>query len=75
MFAANRDPRMGAAYQTMLTDWKNAGGQTFMLFSDVGRYAASGMWGLRETMFDTSAPKWQAAVNWRDNVRCWWTGC
>lgn len=75
MFAANRDPRMGAAYQQLLTDWKNAGGETFMYFSDVGAYKQSGMWGMRESMFDESNPKWKSAVNWRDNVSCWWTGC
>jgi hypothetical protein len=75
MFAANRDARMGSAYQTMLTDWKNAGGGTFMLFADVGKYAKSGMWGLRESQFDESAPKWKTAVKWRDTVPCWWAGC
>ncbi len=75
MFAANRDARMGTAYQQMLTNWKNAGGQTFMLFSDVGIYSHSGMWGMRESMYDQSNPKWQAAVSWRDKVVCWWSGC
>ena len=75
MFAANRDARMGTAYQEMLTNWKNDGGQTFMLFSDVGIYSHSGMWGMRESMFDESNPKWKAAVSWRDKVACWWTGC
>jgi hypothetical protein len=75
MFAANRDARMGTAYQTLLTDWKNAGGGTFMYFSDVGVYSKSGMWGMRENMFDESNPKWKSAVSWRDQVTCWWTGC
>ncbi len=74
-YAANRDPRMGAAYQKMLTAWKSAGGQTFMLFNDVAKYSKSGMWGMRENQFDETAVKWKAAVNWRDKVSCWWTGC
>ena len=75
MLAANRDPRMGAAYQTMMQDWKAAGGQTFMFFADVGVYNKYGMWGLKENQFSDNAPKWKAAVQWRDNVACWWSGC
>ena len=74
MVAANRDARMGVAYQAMMADWKNAGGQTFMMFSDVGSYTKSGMWGLRENQFDVTTPKWIAATSWRDRA-CWWTGC
>jgi hypothetical protein len=77
MTAANRDARMGAAYQTMLQDWVAAGGQTFALFTDVGLYNQYGFWGLRESQFATTAnsPKWQTAVQWRDSTACWWAGC
>lgn len=74
MAAANRDARMGATYQTMMTAWKNAGGQTFTFFADVGTYGSGGMWGLRENQFDTSTPKWKTATQWRSQA-CWWTGC
>ena len=74
MIAANRDARMGAAYQTMMNDWKNAGGQTFAFYDDMSVYGKGGMWGLRESMSDTTNPKWLAATQWRDQA-CWWTGC
>ena len=77
MIAANRDARMGAAYQTMLQDWVSAGGQTFALFNDVSPYTKWGFWGLRESQFATTAnsPKWNTAVQWRDSTPCWWSGC
>ena len=77
MIAANRDPRMGAAYQAMMQDWVAAGGQTFALFTDISLYNQSGFWGMRESQFATAAnsPKWQAALQWRDRTACWWSGC
>ncbi len=74
MAAANRDARMGASYETMMKNWRDAGGQTFMLFADASVYARGGFWGLRESQFGTS-PKWNVAVKYRDNVGCWWSGC
>jgi hypothetical protein len=77
MTAANRDARMGAAYQVMLQDWAAAGGQTFALFTDIATPSKYGFWGLRESQFDTTAnaPKWKTAVQWRDATACWWAGC
>ena len=77
MTAANRDVRMGAAYQTMLQNWQSAGGQTFSLFTDIATPSKYGFWGLRESQFDTTAnaPKWSTAVQWRDSKACWWAGC
>ena len=74
MTAANRDARMGTAYQQMLQDWRAAGGQTFMFFTDVKTVGTSGMWGLKENQFDAAAPKWKTATQWRTSA-CWWTGC
>jgi hypothetical protein len=77
MIAANRDARMGAAYQTMMQDWVAAGGQTFAFFTDIAVPSKYGFWGLRESQFDTTAnaPKWKAVVQWRDGTACWWAGC
>ena len=77
MIAANRDARMGAAYQTMMQDWVAAGGQTFALFTDIATPSKFGFWGLRESQFDTAAnsPKWKTALQWRDQTACWWSGC
>ena len=74
MIAANRDARMGAAYQTMMSGWKSAGGQTFAFYDDMSVYGKGGMWGLRESTSDTTNPKWLAATQWRDQA-CWWAGC
>ena len=72
---ANKDPRMGKAYRRMLDDWKTAGGQVYMLFNHLGAQSGFGSWGLKETMTDDQAPKWQAALQYRDNVPCWWARC
>ena len=79
--AANRDPRMGAAYMSVLRDWKANGGEMFMIYDDIyspGRY---GEWGALESFMDTvnplsSAPaKWQAIQNFISDNNCWWPGC
>jgi len=72
--AANRDPRMGAAYDTMMADWKAAGGQTFAYFSHVGAPSRYGMWGLKETPTDNGNAKWLAALRAR-GAGCTWSGC
>ncbi|MCK9685869.1 hypothetical protein [Scleromatobacter humisilvae] len=72
---ANRDPRMAAAYARMLSDWQAAGGQTFALYADIGTPSKYGMWGLKETVFDTNSVKWTAVTKFRDAVTCWWSGC
>lgn len=74
MLTANRDARMGTAYQQMMQEWRASGGQTFMFFTDVKTSGNSGFWGLKENQFDTAAPKWQVANQWR-NTACWWAGC
>ena len=74
LYAANRDPRMAQAYSMMMQDWKNDGGQVFTFYSHASQYSKYGMWGLKENQFK-SEPKWDAALKWRDQVPCWWTGC
>lgn len=72
---ANRDPRMQAAYQQDLADWKAAGGQTFTYYNHVGIASKYGMWGAKLTLDDNSAPKWKAVTQARDATSCWWSGC
>ncbi len=72
--AANRDPRMGAAYDTMMANWKAAGGQTFAYFSHVGTPSKYGMWGMKETPTDNTNAKWQSALRAR-SAGCTWSGC
>ena len=72
---ANRDPRMQAAYQQDLADWKAAGGQTFVYFNHVGIPSKYGIWGAKVTLDDNAAPKWLAIKQARDGASCWWSGC
>lgn len=73
--AANRDARMGRAYQRHLADWQAAGGEVFVWFNHAGRPSKAGAWGLKETQFSEAFPKWQAVKAARDSQRCWWEGC
>ncbi|HEX5687212.1 MAG TPA: hypothetical protein VFY73_24620 [Ideonella sp.] len=73
--AANRDARMGQAYQRHLADWQAAGGQLFVWFNHAGRPSKWGAWGLKEAQFSDAFPKWQAVKTARDHQPCWWTGC
>ena len=73
--AANRDPRMGAAYDRMMSDWKSVSGQTFSYYSHVAPPSVYGMWGLKESMTDIANPKWVSAVKNRNLATCNWAGC
>jgi uncharacterized protein YecT (DUF1311 family) len=72
--AANRDARMGPAYQRMFSDWQAVGGQVFTYYSHVATPGKYGSWGLKETMSDNANAKWAAVKQARDTA-CWWTGC
>ena len=73
--AANRDARMGTAYDQDIADWKAAGGQTFVYYSHVAQPSKYGIWGVKESLTDVNAPKWKAVVKARDTSACWWSGC
>jgi len=74
MIAANRDPRMQAAYEQMIANWQSVGGQVFAYYSHATVPSKSGSWGLKESMSDNSNAKWKAALE-RRNSACWWAGC
>jgi hypothetical protein len=59
---ANRHPRMKDLYLQDMKNWAEAGGDTYCLFSSVGRYSKWGAWGLKEydDDDDAKAPKLQA---------------
>jgi hypothetical protein len=46
--SVNRHPGMKALYAQHLSDWKNAGGGVYALFSSMGRFSKWGSWGLVE---------------------------
>jgi|SRR5579863_50434 len=80
-FAANRDPRMRAAYMSYLGQWKANGGQLMLLYSDVSAFDESGSWGALESIMQTTdplssaPPKWQAIQQFIATNPCWWAGC
>jgi len=69
---ANRDNRMGTTYTAYLNAWKNAGGQLFMHFLDVGLYSKWGSWGLLEFQGDQT-PKNTAVQSFIHNNPRWWS--
>ncbi len=73
--AANRDPRMGTAYTTLLNGWKSLGGTLFNSFSDFTQYNNWGYWGMLENLLQTSSPKYDALMNFISANPCWWSGC
>jgi hypothetical protein len=79
--AANRDPRMNAAYQALLQGWKASGGQLFVYFNDIFPASQYGLWGGLESFMQTTTPlssappKWQALQNFISTNPCWWAGC
>jgi hypothetical protein len=79
--AANHDSRMGTAYTTDLNAWKASGGTLFMQFNDTYPSSQYGMWGLLESIMQTTQPlssappKWQAVQSFMSSNKCWWTGC
>ncbi len=74
MTAANRDPRMGAAYDRMLADWTAAGGQLFSFYSSSGIASAYGFWGMKLDQADDASPKWQAGLRAKATP-CTWAAC
>jgi len=69
MLSAHNDPRMKKLVKTLLQNWKDAGGDTFIYYNLVSSYGKHGFWGLSERLEDQETPKWQAlkekAAEWR----------
>jgi hypothetical protein len=71
LIAANRDPRMGAAYTKYLEDsWEAAGGELFVHFNSCGRYSKFGSWGAVERLDQPSTPKQNALVAFAGEGPC-----
>ena len=60
--AANRDPRMGEIYEEYLSEWFNLGGDLFLNYSDIRTPSKTGSWGLLESVYQDSSPKYDAIV-------------
>lgn len=63
--AANRDPGMQNLYDQYLQNWKNAGGDVFVHFTDVTSYSIYGEFGSLESQDQdpATAPKYQSLMN------------
>lgn len=63
---ANRHPRMKDLYLEDLKAWKEAGGDTYCVFSSVSRYTKWGSWGVMEfsDQKEADAPKMTALREW-----------
>lgn len=73
--AANRDPRMGLAYEQYLNTWRQAGGTMFAHFGHMGAWSRYGSWGSLEHVEQTGTPKYDALMRYAGQNPCWWTGC
>jgi len=76
--SANRDARMGGLYTTLLSAWKQRGGQQFMLFNSPQSFNRFGFFGIKEYMNQNrlETPKYDAALRFQEETAgCWWAGC
>ncbi len=66
---ANLSPDMGAVYTTDLNKWREMGGGMYCAFASLCEYTRWGSWGLLRypKQNPTTAPKYQAALNWISN--------
>ncbi len=74
--AANRHPRMKDLYLKYLRHWKDMGGKEFAIFSSIGNPSKWGSWGILEYEGQdlTTAPKYQAVLEFAEKNPIWWQG-
>jgi len=72
--AFNRDPRMKQMYLDYLANWKQAGGELFVHFSDVSRYTKWGRWGALEYVAQPrpDSPKFDGIHTFIEQNPVWW---
>ncbi len=72
--AFNRDPRIKRLYLDYLAGWKQAGGELFNHYTDVGRYSMWGSWGALEYIAQprAAAPKFDALQTFIEQNPVWW---
>jgi Ca2+-binding RTX toxin-like protein len=56
------DPRMGDLYTKLVEDFKAAGGTDFIAFNDISTNSTSGYYGLLDSIYDTSSPRYDALL-------------
>ena len=72
--AFNRDARIKQLYLDYLASWKQAGGELFVHFTDVGIFSKWGRWGALEHIAQprTAAPKFDAIQHFIEQNPVWW---
>lgn len=72
--AFNRDPRVKQLYLDYLNGWKQAGGELFVHYFDVGRFDKWGAWGALEYVDQprSAAPKFDALQTFIEQNPVWW---
>ena len=65
LIAANRHARMGEIYGKYLDAWRDLGGDLMCIFSSVAASSKWGSWGLLEGANESSAPKFNAVMEWK----------
>jgi hypothetical protein len=72
--AFNRDARIKQLYLSYLAGWKQAGGELFVHFNDVGRVSKWGRWGALEYVAQprAAAPKFDAIQSFIEQNPVWW---
>jgi hypothetical protein len=72
--AFNRDPRIKQMYLDYLDNWKRAGGELFVHYTDVGRWDKFGSWGALEYVSQPreAAPKFDALQSFIEQNPVWW---
>jgi hypothetical protein len=73
-FAFNRDPRMKQLYLDYLAACRQAGGELFMHYYDVGKFTQWGSWGALEYVDQPRAlaPKFDALQTFIEQNPVWW---
>jgi hypothetical protein len=59
-------------YTSNYAGYKAAGGTIFNVW---GWIIPNNWWGVSDTLFDTSHPKYRATVDFAAKNPCWWAGC
>lgn len=64
----NRHPRMYDMYRQLFDDWVAVEGDLFMHFSDISKPTKWGSWGLLESAYQASSPKYKAVLDFIDTL-------
>jgi len=56
------DPRMGDLYSKLLADFKAVGGGEFTAFNDTSGSSPNGYWGVLDSIYDNSSPRYDALL-------------